>query len=82
LERQKTNLDQTVNSVKRAEIQLETTLASLGTIYAQMSLLGAKEVDSAKAQRLRLQIKEEVNNLEDTISAMDEVQMQTMRLHS
>jgi hypothetical protein len=82
LERQKANLDQTVNSVKRAEIQLETTLASLGTIYAQMSLMGAKEVDSAKAQRLRLQIREEVNSLEDTLSAMDEVQNQTMRLHS
>ncbi|MFW5691321.1 MAG: hypothetical protein ACOCXZ_02360, partial [Chloroflexota bacterium] len=46
LEQQLANLEATVNSVRRAEIQLETTLASLATVYAQMARLGAKEVDS------------------------------------
>lgn len=77
---QRDNLDATVNSVKRAEIQLESTLSSLGTIYAQMSLLGTKEVDSSKAQRLRLEIKDEVSSLQDTISAMNEVQSQRLQL--
>jgi len=77
---QRDNLDATVNSVKRAEIQLESTLSSLGTIYAQMSLLGTKEVDSSKAQRLRLEIKDEVSSLQDTISALDEVQSQRLQL--
>ncbi|MBZ0291845.1 MAG: hypothetical protein K8L99_04685 [Anaerolineae bacterium] len=80
LEQQLTNLDATVNSVKRAEIQLESTLSSLGTIYAQMSLLGTKEVDSARAQRLRLEIQDEVSSLQDTIDAMDEVQAQRLRI--
>lgn len=80
LEQQLANLEATVNSVKRAEIQLESTLASLGTIYAQMSRLGAKEVDSARAQRLRLEIQDEVSSLADTIEAMDEVQAQQLRL--
>lgn len=75
LEQQKLNLEATVNSVKRAEIQLESTLSSLGTIYAQMSRLGTKEVDSARAQRLRLEIQDEVASLQDTIDAMDEIQM-------
>lgn len=80
LEQQKLNLEATKNSVKRAEIQLESTLSSLGTIYAQMSLLGTKEVDSARAQRLRLEIQDEVASLQDTIDAMDEVQMSGLRL--
>ena len=80
LEQQQTNLEATVNSVKRAEIQLESTLSSLGTIYAQMSLLGTKEVDSSRAQRLRLEIQDEVAGLQDTLEAMNEVQAQTLRL--
>jgi hypothetical protein len=80
LEQQQENLEATVNSVKRAEIQLDSTLSSLGTIYAQMSLLGTKEVDSARAQRLRLEIQDEVSSLQDTIAAMDEVQSQRLSL--
>src|SRR5690606_23891571 len=82
LEQQLANLEATANSVKRAEIQLESTLSSLGTIYAQMSLLGAKDVDSARAQRLRLEIQDEVSSLQDTIEAMDEVQAQRLTLRS
>jgi hypothetical protein len=80
LEQQLANLEATANSVKRAEIQLESTLSSLGTIYAQMSLLGTKEVDSSRAQRLRLEIQDEMNSLQDTIEAMDEVQSQRLQL--
>ena len=80
LEQQLTNLEATANSVKRAEIQLESTLSSLGTIYAQMSLMGTKEVDSSRAQRLRLEIQDEVSGLQDTIEAMDEVQAQHLQL--
>jgi hypothetical protein len=81
LEQQLTNLEATVNSIKRAEIQLESTLSSLGTIYAQMSLLGTKDVDSARAQRIRLEIQDEVTGLQDTIEAMNEVQAQRLQLH-
>jgi hypothetical protein len=80
LELQLQNLDATASSVKRADIQLDSTLSSLGTIYAQMSLLGTKEVDSARARRLRDDIKDEVHSLQDTIHALDEVQGQRLRL--
>ncbi len=80
LQLQLDNLNATANSVKRAEIQLDSTLSSLGTIYAQMSLLGAKDVDSSRAQRLRQDIHDEVTNLQDTIDAMEEVQAQRLRL--
>jgi len=80
LEQQQINLEATINGVKRAEIQLESTLSSLGTIYAQMSLLGTKEVDSSRAQRLRLEIQDEVSGLQDTLEALNEVQAQRLEL--
>ncbi len=80
LQLQLDNLNATANSVKRAEIQLDSTLSSLGTIYAQMSLIGTKDVDSSRAQRLRSNIRDEVTGLQDTIDAMDEVQAQRLRL--
>lgn len=80
LEQQKLNLEATKNSVKRAEILLDSTLSSLGTVYAQMSHLGTKEVDSSRAQRTRLEIQDEIASLQDTIDAMEEVQMQSLRL--
>lgn len=80
LELQLQNIEATLNTMKRAEIQLDSTLSALGTVYAQMSLLGTKDVDSARAQRLRLEIKDEVDGLQDTILAMDEVQSQRLQL--
>jgi hypothetical protein len=80
LNRQLDNLRATESSAKRAEIQLESTLTSLGTVYAQMSLLGTKEVDSSRAQRLREEIKDEVASLQDTIEALGEVQAQRLQL--
>jgi hypothetical protein len=80
LEQQRANLDAAANSAKRAEIQLASTLTALGTVYAQMSLLGTKEVDSSRAQRLREDIRDEVSSLQDTITALDEVQAQRLQL--
>lgn len=76
---QQMNLEATFSNIKRAEIQLESTLSSLGTVYAQMSLLGTKETDSAKGQRLSVEVKDEIDKLQDTIDAMDEVQLQSLR---
>lgn len=81
LQQQQMNLEATVSNIKRAEIQLESTLSSLGTVYAQMSLLGTKGSDSAKGQRLSVEVKDEIDKLQDTIDAMEEVQMQSHRFH-
>lgn len=63
-------LEQTMD---RAELQLENTLTSLGTIYSQMLLIDAKDVDSTKTQRLRENILDQVNSLNDVLSTMDEI---------
>ena len=70
------SLDQTMN---RAELQLEHTLSALGTIYSQTMLVDAKDIDRARAQRLQQEIAEEVTDLSDVLTAMDEVYSTTSR---
>jgi hypothetical protein len=64
------NLD---NTMQRADYLLEQSLSALGTVYSQLQLIGAKDVDSPQAQQLRLDIAEQVNRLQDIVHAMDEV---------
>ncbi|HMM28703.1 MAG: hypothetical protein AAGU78_04050 [Chloroflexota bacterium] len=73
-ETQLANLRSLENNIKRADIQLDHTLAALGTVYAQVQLIDARDVDSARTQRLQSEIREEVLSLSDTIAAIDEVQ--------
>lgn len=56
-----------------AELQLENTLTALGTVYSQMLLIDARDVNSAKTQRLRDNIADQVNSLQDVLSSLDEV---------
>lgn len=76
-ETQLANLRSLENNVKRADIQLDHTLSALGTVYTQMQLIDSKDLDSARAQRLQEEIRDEVTSLQDTISAIDEVQTYT-----
>lgn len=73
LERQHNTILQLENTMERAQLQLETTLSSLGTIYSQTMLVGAKDIDSGRAKRLRQEISEEVQQLDNILVAMDEV---------
>jgi hypothetical protein len=73
LQRQHNTILQLENTMERAQLQLETTLSSLGTIYSQTMLVGAKDIDSGRAKRLRQEISEEVQELDNILVAMDEV---------
>ena len=81
LQKQLMSLEASARTIKRAEIHLESTLSALGTVYAQMSLLGTKETGSTRGQRLSIEIKDEIDKLQDTIDAMDEVQFYSQRLN-
>lgn len=81
LQKQRMSLEASAGAIKRAEIHLESTLSALGTVYAQMSLLGAKDSGSTRGQRLSIEIKDEIDKLQDTIDAMDEVQFYSQRLN-
>ncbi len=64
------NLQETMT---RARLQMDNALTALGTIYSQMLLIGVKDIDSGRAQRLREDIAEEIKSLHDVVEAMDEV---------
>lgn len=57
----------------RARLQLENTLSAMGTIYSQVLLLGVKDVDSGRAQRLQKEVTWQVTSLQDIATTMDEV---------
>ena len=74
IEAQLANLQALENNLKRADIQLDHTLSALGTVYTQVQLLDAKDVDSSRTRRLQSEIREEVSSLQDTLAALEEVQ--------
>lgn len=67
------NLQELANRMQRADLQLDHSLAALGTVYSQLLLIGSKEVDSDRADRLRDDIRGEVAALQDLVESLNEV---------
>ncbi len=59
--------------MQRADLQLDHSLAALGTVYSQLLLVSSKEVDSDRADRLRDDIRGEVMALQDLVDSLNEV---------
>jgi len=62
------------STIKRAEIQIESTLSQLGTIYSQL-LTGQSTSHVADYSRLSENIDEEVHLLQDHLEALHEVKL-------
>ena len=73
-ETQWANLQALETNIKRADIQLDNTLAALGTVFAQLQLMDSKSGQGGRVQRLQQDITEEIASLKDTIDAIDDVQ--------
>jgi hypothetical protein len=67
------NLDELDGRMERADLQLDHSLAALGTVYSQLLLVGSKDVDSDRADRLRDDIRGEVLALQDLVESLNEV---------
>lgn len=67
------NLAELTSRMDRADLQLDHSLAALGTVYSQMLLIGSSDVDSGRADRLREDIRNEVNALQDLVQSINEV---------
>ena len=76
-ERQWRSLQSLQETMHRAQLQLDSTLSAMGTIYMQTLNLGAKEIDNTRAQRLQADMHEQILSLEDVTAAMDEVYAQS-----
>jgi hypothetical protein len=59
--------------MKQAEIQLSQTLAAMATVDNQVKLIDAQDVESGRSERLRSDIREQVNRLNDLIGSINEV---------
>jgi GNAT superfamily N-acetyltransferase len=75
-EQQLASLKRLENMMQKAELQMDSTITALGTVYSQLLLMGAKDIDSGRAQRLREDIKEQVSQLHDLSASVDEVYAQ------
>ncbi len=72
-QRQLDNLQELGRRMERADLQLDHSLAALGTVYSQMLLIGSNDVDSDRADRLRDDIRGEVLALHDLVESLNEV---------
>lgn len=68
------------DTMAKAQLQLENTLAAMSTVYTQVVLLGAKDVNSSRAQRLQQDMTEQISALEDIGATMDEVYQMSSQL--
>lgn len=73
LEYQLKTLGEIRDTMERAELMLDNKLTAMGTIYLQSTLADVKTIDSGRAQRLRQEISEEVQEMDDILITMDEV---------
>ncbi len=68
------------DTMSKAQLQLENTLAAISTVYTQVVLLGAKDVSSSRAQRLQQGMTEQISALADIGATMDEVYQMSTKL--
>jgi hypothetical protein len=60
-------------TIHKAQLQMDSTVTALGTVYSQLLLVGVKDIDSGRARRMREEVTEQVNQLQDLVSSVDEV---------
>lgn len=70
---QQRSLSSLEDTMERAALQMDHSLAALGTLYSQVLLIGAREVDSGRTQRLREDIRQQVLRLQDMIDSINAV---------
>jgi len=66
-------LDALVSLMRRTRLQLEQTLSAMGTIYSQVQMLQAMDIDGSRARQIADDISDQVAGLSDLLAAMAEV---------
>lgn len=72
-EQQHHHLEALARLMRRTRLNLEDTLAAMGTIYSQVQVLNAMDIDSATAARIAGDVDGEVARLNDLLSALSEM---------
>jgi len=71
--RQQAQLDNFRYLMEKTQLDLEEIISGIGAVYSQLQTLEAMDVHSRRAQRLAHEIEEERAELDDLLSALDEV---------
>ena len=70
---QQAQLESLARLMRRTRFVLDDTLAAMGTIYSQVQVLDALDIDSARAAQIGAEIQEQVERLNDVLSAYSDV---------
>jgi hypothetical protein len=70
---QRAQLDALVSLMRRTRLQLDQTLSAMGTIYSQVQMLQAMDIDGVRARQIVADIDDQVAELNDLLLAMAEV---------
>ena len=72
-EEQLRQLDLLARVMKRTRLNLDDTLAAMGTVYSQLQVLNAMDIDGPTAARISGDVDREVDRLNDLLAAMGDV---------
>ena len=59
--------------MKRTRLNLDDTLAAMGTVYSQLQVLNAMDIDGPTAARIAEDVDREVDRLNDLAAALSDV---------
>ena len=72
-EEQLRQLDLLARVMKRTRLNLDDTLAAMGTVYSQLQVLNAMDIDGPTAARIADDVDREVERLNDLLASMSDV---------
>ena len=76
-EEQQRQLELLARVMKRTRLNLDDTLAAMGTVYSQLQVLNAMDIDGPTATRIADDVDREVERLNDLLAATSEVYAQS-----
>ena len=71
--KQRDSLNALNERMQQAELQLEQSNTALATVYSQLQLIGAQDIQSGRSERLRQDIQDQVAQLNDLVSSINAV---------
>jgi len=78
-ESQQTVLDTLSRLMRRTRLLLDDTLVTMGTIYSQIRVIDAMDIDNAQTQRIAAELDEQVGRLNDLLAVLGEVSLNAHR---
>ena len=70
---QQAMLDTLVRLMRRTRLLLDDTLVAMGTIYSQVQVINASDIDNVQTTRIAEELDEQVKRLNDLLSALGDV---------